>query len=63
MATQPLSATAKVNVPPMEPSALPPSSWKVGSRPETAVPCESTHTTHRMDSSPPRVTTNDGTPT
>ena len=36
---------------------------EVGSRPETAAPLERYQTTPRIDSSPPRVTMKEGTPT
>ena len=44
------------------PSAPPPICRNVASMPVTAAPLESTQTTPRRASSPPRVTTNEGTP-
>ena len=49
-------------VPPTEPWAPPPISWNVGSRPTTAAPCDWYQTRPRIESRPPRVTMNDGTP-
>ena len=60
---QPTMPSTQVRVPPIEPWAPPPMSWKVGSRPDTAAPLERYQTTPRIDSSPPRVTMNEGTPT
>ena len=62
MATQPTTPTTQVSVPPIEPCAPPPISWNVGSRPVTAAPLDRNQTRPRIDSSPPRVTMNDGTP-
>ena len=42
--------------------APPPMSWKVGSSPVTAAPCDWYQTRPRIDSRPPSVTMNDGTP-
>ena len=63
IATAPRTASAQVSVPPSEPCAPPPMSWNVGSRPDTAAPLDRYHTTPRIDSRPPRVTMNEGTPT
>ena len=63
IATQPTMPRIQVSVPPTEPWAPPPMSWKVGSRPDTAAPLERYQTTPRIDSSPPSVTMNEGTPT
>ena len=62
IATQPRMPRIQVMVSPTEPWAPPPSSWKVGSRPVTAAPCDWYQTRPRIESRPPRVTMNDGTP-
>ena len=38
-----------MSVPPIEPWAPPPMSWKVGSRPDTAAPCDWYQTRPRID--------------
>ena len=63
IATQPTIPSTQVSVPPIEPCAPPPMSWKVGSRPETAAPLDRYQTSPRIDSRPPRVTMKEGTPT
>ena len=62
MAMQAMMARAQVHSPPSEPLAPPPTTRNVLSIPVTAAPSESTQTTPRKASSPPRVTTNEGTP-
>ena len=57
-----MMAATHVSVPPSDPCAPPPSSWKLRSIPETAAPLDRYQTRPRIDSSPPRVTMNDGTP-
>ena len=46
----------------MEPCAPPPRSWNDGLSPFTAAPLDRYQTAPRMDSSPPSVTMNEGTP-
>ena len=62
MARQPTRPRTQVIVPPMDPCAPPPISWKLGSRPDTAAPLERYQTNPRIESRPPRVTMNEGTP-
>ena len=62
IARQPTMPKAQVSGPPSDPWAPPPMSWKSWSRPETAAPFERYQMKPRMDSRPPSVTMNDGTP-
>ena len=56
MARLPMRAITQVNKPPMDPCALPPSSWKLGSSPDTDAPLERYHTAPGIDSRPPGAT-------